>query len=224
MRYFIDLDNTLCYTENSNYIGCVPIYDRIKKVNALKEEGHYIVIWTARGATSGIDHSVLTKKQLKDWGVKYDELMMNKPHYDIYIDDKSFNVDTVWKSPIFRNIEKSKKIESPLIVEKGWGREIIFANNNEYCGKLLQFNEGKKFSMHFHIKKRETWYVSKGRFIFSHIDLEKGITNNEFLYVGDIITLERGEPHQLEALEDSEIIEVSTQHFDEDSYRIYKGD
>jgi quercetin dioxygenase-like cupin family protein len=47
---------------------------------------------------------------------------------------------------------------------------------------------------------------------------------SQFLYQGDTVTIERGEPHQLEALEDSEIFEVSTQHFDDDSYRIYKGD
>lgn len=224
MRYFIDLDNTICYTKNSNYEKSVPIYDRIKKVNSLKEKGHYIAIWTARGATTGIDHSELTKKQLDEWGVKYDEIIMNKPNYDVYIDDKSFNVDVVWKSPIFRNIEKSDRIVAPEIVEKGWGREVIFANNSEYCGKLLQFKEGKKFSMHFHIKKKETWHVTKGRFIFSYIETDAGTTKTEFLYMGDTVTIERGQPHQLEALEDSEIFEVSTQHFDDDSYRIYKGD
>ena len=47
---------------------------------------------------------------------------------------------------------------------------------------------------------------------------------SEYLEVGDVITNERGEPHQMEALEDSELFEVSTQHKDEDSYRIWKGD
>lgn len=56
------------------------------------------------------------------------------------------------------------------------------------------------------------------------IDTEKGITHSEYLKVGDVITNERGEPHQMEALEDSEIFEVSTKHYDNDSYRIYKGD
>ena len=78
--------------------------------------------------------------------------------------------------------------------------------------------------MHFHIKKKETWYVTKGRFIFSYILTDTGKLMSQFLYQGDTVTIERGEPHQLEALEDSEIFEVSTQHFDDDSYRIYKGD
>jgi len=42
--------------------------------------------------------------------------------------------------------------------------------------------------------------------------------------VGDVITNERGQPHQLIALEEGEILEVSSKHFDEDSYRMWKGD
>jgi hypothetical protein len=49
------------------------------------------------------------------------------------------------------------------------------------------------------------------------------LTYNEYLNIGDVITNERGEPHQLIALEDGEIFEVSTKHFDSDSYRIFKG-
>ena len=41
---------------------------------------------------------------------------------------------------------------------------------------------------------------------------------------GDSVLIERGLPHQLTALQDNSIIfEVSTQHFNEDSYRIYKN-
>jgi quercetin dioxygenase-like cupin family protein len=43
------------------------------------------------------------------------------------------------------------------------------------------------------------------------------------LKVGDVITNERGEPHQLIALEDAEVFEVSTKHYDEDSFRMWKG-
>lgn len=110
------------------------------------------------------------------------------------------------------------------IIEKGWGKEIIFVNNPEYCGKILCFNKGKKFSMHYHVQKKETWYVAKGRFILNWIEIENGTNYSEYLEVGDVITNERGEPHQLVALEDSEVFEVSTRHYDEDSFRICKGD
>ena len=78
--------------------------------------------------------------------------------------------------------------------------------------------------LHYHIKKKETWYINKGKFKLKWIDTKNGSSYNEFLEVGDVITNEIGEPHQLEALEDSEVFEVSTRHYDDDSYRIWKGD
>ncbi len=221
-KYFIDLDNTLCRTSNSDYENSKPIQDRIDFVNNLKSQGHHITIWTARGATSGINHTDLTLKQLTDWGVQCDDLLMGKPDYDVYLDDKSFHIDTVFPVPPETPANKSKKLESE-IVEKGWGKEIIFVNNPEYCGKILCFDKGKKFSMHYHVQKKETWYVAKGRFILNWIEIETGTFYSEYLGVGDVITNERGEPHQLVALEESEVFEVSTRHYDEDSFRIYKG-
>jgi quercetin dioxygenase-like cupin family protein len=222
MKYFIDLDNTLCFTDKSDYNNSLPIHERIRYVNELKSQGHEITIWTARGANSGIDHSELTLKQLKEWNVKYDHLLLGKPNYDVYIDDKSFNVDSHWPVPINKEVTKSKKL--PLeIVPKGWGKEVIFVNNDEYCGKLLCFEKDKKFSMHYHIKKKETWYVSKGSFILIWVETDTGTTHTEYLKVGDVITNERGEPHQLIAIEDSEVFEVSTKHYDEDSFRMWKG-
>jgi quercetin dioxygenase-like cupin family protein len=225
VNYYIDLDNTLCKTIGSDYEKSTPILERIQYVNSLKEAGNNITIWTARGSKSGNNYEELTKTQLANWNVQYDKLLLGKPPYDVYIDDKSFNVDTFWPIPSPLNTEptKSKKI-APEIVPKGWGKEIIFVNNDEYCGKLLCFNKGKKFSMHYHIKKKETWYVSKGRFILIWVDTNNGITYTEFLNIGDIITNERGEPHQLIALEDSEVFEVSTKHYDADSFRMWKGD
>lgn len=120
-------------------------------------------------------------------------------------------------------MDPTKKISSSII-KKTWGHEIIFANNSKYCGKLLNFEQGKKFSMHYHLSKEETWYVAKGSFILYWIDTDKAITNTETLIVGDVVHLQQGQPHQLEALEDSTIFEVSTQHFDEDSYRVFPGD
>ena len=223
MKYFIDLDNTLCISENSDYTNSTPIIDRIRYVNELKNQGHTVTIWTARGSRTGIDWRELTIAQLKQWNVSYDNLLMGKPDYDIYIDDKSFNVDTYWPMPDNKKEVKSKKLPVE-IVKKGWGKEVIFVNNDEYCGKLLCFEKDKKFSMHYHLKKKETWYVSKGRFILIWVETDNGTTHTEFLEVGDVITNERGEPHQLIALEDSEVFEVSTKHYDEDSFRMWKGD
>ena len=116
-----------------------------------------------------------------------------------------------------------KKLKAE-IVPKGWGGEIIFANNEKYCGKLLNFNKGSKFSMHFHLLKDETWYVAKGKFLLHWIDTTNANRVTEIIVEGDVIRNRIGEPHQLEALEDSTIFEVSTQHFDHDSYRVERGD
>jgi mannose-6-phosphate isomerase-like protein (cupin superfamily) len=78
--------------------------------------------------------------------------------------------------------------------------------------------------MHFHIKKTETWYVSSGKFIFKWIDTKNADIKVEDLVSGDVITNEIGEPHQIICLEEGDIFEVSTKHYDEDSYRVMKGD
>ena len=109
-------------------------------------------------------------------------------------------------------------------VPKGWGEELIIENNEMYCGKLLIFKKGCRFSMHYHLIKDETWYVDKGEFIYRRIDTETAETIEQKLKVGDVVRQRVGQPHQLIALTDGTIFEVSTQHFDEDSYRVVKGD
>ena len=108
-------------------------------------------------------------------------------------------------------------------IPKGWGYEIIFENNELYCGKVLVFNKGCSFSMHYHMIKDETWYVQKGEFIYRWIDTETAEWHEKLLVQGDTVRQLPGKPHQLEAVTDGEIFEVSTQHFDSDSYRIKKG-
>jgi quercetin dioxygenase-like cupin family protein len=223
MKYFIDLDNTLCNTTNGDYFNSTPIQERINKVIELKNQiDNHITIWTARGSRSGIDYKDLTLKQLSEWNIPYDKLLMGKPDFDLFIDDKCECCNTFWRVPNIKN--DTTKILKSEIVPKGWGKEIVFVNNDEYCGKILSFNKGKKFSMHYHVLKKETWYVAKGKFLFNWIESNTGTINTEYLNVGDTVTNERGEAHQVEALEDSEIFEVSTKHYDSDSYRIWKGD
>ena len=76
-------------------------------------------------------------------------------------------------------------------VEKGWGHELWIHNSPMYCGKLLVFNANKKFSMHYHKLKHETWYVNKGEFVYSWIDLANGELHTKFIKVGDVITIDR---------------------------------
>lgn len=107
---------------------------------------------------------------------------------------------------------------------KGWGREVWLAANDRYCGKLLCFNEGAKFSAHFHDLKSETFYVLKGKVKLTWFDLKNANEIEEILIEGEVIDIPRLCVHQVEALQESVIIEVSTEHKDSDSFRVRKGD
>ena len=94
MIIFVDIDETICYyNENRDYKLAKPYYERIEKINKLYKDGNTIVYWTARGAVSGIDWTDLTTDQLNQWGVKYHDLKLNKPYYDLFIDDKALNTE-----------------------------------------------------------------------------------------------------------------------------------
>jgi len=89
MIYIVDIDNTICSNKNSDYHNSIPYMDRIAKINHLYDSGHTIIYWTARGGSTGINWSEVTASQLKEWGCKYHELKMNKPSYDVWVDDKA---------------------------------------------------------------------------------------------------------------------------------------
>lgn len=93
MNIYVDIDNTITDTIGDDYKNCLPLIKRINKINKLYEEGNTITYWTARGTVSGIDWRELTEKQLDEWGVKYHKLILGKPAFDMFIDDKAFNSD-----------------------------------------------------------------------------------------------------------------------------------
>ena len=95
MNYFIDIDDTLLELVNKeDYYTAIAIPRAIEKVNALYEEGHRIVLWTARGTVTGRNWRPLTEHQLSQNGVKYHELRFGKPAFDVFIDDKAINAKT----------------------------------------------------------------------------------------------------------------------------------
>jgi len=110
-------------------------------------------------------------------------------------------------------------------VPKGWGYELWIDNNEEYCGKLLHMIAGKKLSWHYHNLKRETFYVAKGKIRLIYGDTDDMSQAKELILTpGMNFQVPRGLRHRLYAIEDSDIYEFSTQHFDEDSIRVEKGD
>lgn len=98
----VDIDDTICYykitDDKTNYNLAIPYHDRIKVINELYDDGNIIIYWTARGTMSGIKWFNVTLKQLNDWGCKFHELRMNKPAYDLFIDDKNIESNTFFKT------------------------------------------------------------------------------------------------------------------------------
>ena len=100
---YVDVDGTISYNpelpgfkdRHADYEKAKPIPHRIAIINELYDEGHIICYWTARGTVSGTDYTELTKNQLLEWGCKYHEVHVgNKPHFDMYICDKSYNSES----------------------------------------------------------------------------------------------------------------------------------
>jgi mannose-6-phosphate isomerase-like protein (cupin superfamily) len=98
------------------------------------------------------------------------------------------------------------------IVPKVWGEEHWIVNR-EYCGKKLVLKRGFRCSMHYHKVKDETFFVIKGRVL---LETEAG---DYVMVPGDSRHIPQRLLHRFSGLEDSEIIEFSTHHEDEDSYR-----
>ena len=111
------------------------------------------------------------------------------------------------------------------VVPKGWGFEKWIVNNEKYCGKILYIVKDRKCSWHYHKIKDETFYVQNGKvkLHYGWFD-EKHLGTSIILTKGDHFHIPIGLKHQMYALEDTELFEFSTQHFDEDSYRLEKGD
>jgi quercetin dioxygenase-like cupin family protein len=116
---------------------------------------------------------------------------------------------------------KTSSTQEIKFVPKGWGFEKWIVNNEEYCGKLLYFVKDKRCSWHYHKLKD----VQSGKIQVFYGDSDSLLDSNMvILEKGDNFHVYRGLRHQMLALEDTELFEFSTQHFDSDSYRIQKGD
>ena len=119
-------------------------------------------------------------------------------------------------------------MKKPEYHPKGWGYELWIHNDEKYCGKMLFFKEGKRCSLHFHEIKHETFYLQSGKMLLRYTtwlgNEDSSAIKETILTPGDVFEIPPRLAHQMIALEDSELFEFSTEHFEEDSYRIVKGD
>jgi mannose-6-phosphate isomerase-like protein (cupin superfamily) len=97
----------------------------------------------------------------------------------------------------------------PREVPKPWGSELWFAHTDLYAGKILRVRAGCRLSVQLHEEKDETSYVLSGRVIVSQGDSAETMATQE-LGPGDSWRTSPLVVHTLEAVEDAEIIEVST--------------
>ena len=111
-------------------------------------------------------------------------------------------------------------------VDKGWGYEIVWANNEKYSGKLLVFERvGAKTSLVFHKDRAKSWFVNAGKFRISYIDVSTGEMKQSELGEGQTADFGQLGPHQVEALMPNSIIfEVGTGDYVEDRFRLAPGD
>lgn len=103
------------------------------------------------------------------------------------------------------------------VVQKEWGHEEWIVNKPAYCGKKLVFKAGYQCSMHHHKIKDETFYVQSGTVI---LETEyQGTRHMRVMTAGDTAHMIPEMWHRLTALVDAEVMEFSTYHREDDSYR-----
>jgi quercetin dioxygenase-like cupin family protein len=106
-------------------------------------------------------------------------------------------------------------------VEKPWGHEIIYAENDRYAGKILFVRSGERLSLQYHERKDETIYVLSGE-LELQIE-ENGALQTRRLVPGEACHIPRRARHRMIGLTDCQIAEVSSPELDdvvrlEDSY------
>lgn len=97
-RFVFDIDGVIALIrEDLDYAQSTPNHRMIQIVNQLYDYGNKIILFTARGYTTGIDWRETTEAQMNAWNVKYHELHMGKPNADYYVDDKMLSLEFLYK-------------------------------------------------------------------------------------------------------------------------------
>ncbi len=100
------------------------------------------------------------------------------------------------------------------IVEKPWGRELWIAHTDQYALKIIEFKQGSRSSLQYHVKKHEHVYVDSGQLLVE-LENEQGQMEKSILNPGDVIENKPGRKHRVTALVDVRLIEVSTPELDD---------
>ena len=111
-----DIDNVICRTHKNDYTKSKPIKKTINLINYLYKKGYFIKIFTSRFMGRNNENANKAKKngykltinQLKKWNIKFHILIMGKPSFDIYIDDKAFGFNKNWQEKFKKMIKNDR--------------------------------------------------------------------------------------------------------------------
>ena len=99
-------------------------------------------------------------------------------------------------------------------VEKPWGHELIWAHTSRYVGKILHIKRGESLSLQYHQVKDETIMVLSGKLRFEHY-AEGEAPRHTDLEPRVPFHITPGLRHRMIALEDTDVVEVSTPELDD---------
>jgi mannose-6-phosphate isomerase-like protein (cupin superfamily) len=108
----------------------------------------------------------------------------------------------------------SRYSTSPRKVEKPWGWELVWAEADDYVGKLLFVKAGESLSLQYHEVKDESWLVQEGRARLELGEVGGGLEAIE-IAPGDAFRFRAGTVHRITAVEDTLVLEVSTPQLDD---------
>lgn len=202
--------------------GRKPINSELERAEVLSPNVDYIIIFPEQDSTRYLS---AFKPEVYAKGGNYTINTINQEERQIV---ESYGgevviINTGEDISTTKIIERIRSLEIREIkhVEKIWGEEIWLVNNEKYCGKKLILKRGKRCSFHYHKIKDETFYLESGK-ILIEIGNETKIMDS-----GEVIKISPGIKHRFSGLKDSVIVEISTSHDEEDSYRVegqFSGD
>jgi mannose-6-phosphate isomerase-like protein (cupin superfamily) len=101
-------------------------------------------------------------------------------------------------------------------VPKPWGHETIWAHSERYVGKILHITAGQELSVQYHNRKDETVYLLSGEIIYRvQKDGNDDVLDDVKLRVGESFRITPGTIHQMVAVTDCDVLEVSTPEVDD---------
>lgn len=104
--------------------------------------------------------------------------------------------------------------DNPRRVDKPWGYEIIWAETEQYVGKILHIDRGHALSLQYHETKDETIYLHTGEMRLV-IGPEAGTLEERHMVAGDRVRIRPGTVHRMVAVTDCDVLEASTPHLDD---------